>query len=128
MGESLLRWWPVALFLLNALAIWIAWSVRKTIGDFVTQKELAESLNNIAHARVREHQEAQRELHQIDNRLVHMEERTKHMPSHEDLRRVHKRMDDMNGELQAVASTVRATSHTVNLIHQHLMSAEKKGV
>ncbi len=71
--------------------------------------------------------------HDIDSRLdsqgdriTRMEEALRHAPSHEDLKRIHRRMDETAAALNALAGEFKAVQHTLHLIHEHLLNGGKR--
>jgi len=59
------------------------------------------------------------------DRLARLEQNAKHAPSHEDLKRLHKRLDAMNGELKEMRGEFSAANRTLTLIHQTLLDGGK---
>ncbi len=57
-------------------------------------------------------------------RLARVEQDIKHSPGHDDFKRVHQRLDTVNGELKELTGEFHSMRHTLNMIHQHLMSSK----
>lgn len=57
-------------------------------------------------------------------RLTRVEENIKHVPNHDDFKRVHQRLDGLNAAFHEVKGEFQSIKHTLNVIHQYLM--EKK--
>lgn len=60
------------------------------------------------------------------DRLARLEQDARHAPSHDDLKRLHKRLDDMNGELKEMRGEFYAVNRTLSMIHQHLLDGGNK--
>ena len=61
-----------------------------------------------------------------DKRLERIEERSRHMPTHEDFSRVHKRLDSQSEKIESLSGEFKGATRTLNLIHQHLLEGNKK--
>ncbi len=61
-----------------------------------------------------------------DKWLERIEERNKHMPTHEDFKRVHARLDSLSEEYRQLSGEFKGASHTLNLIHEYLLKEGKK--
>lgn len=55
------------------------------------------------------------------DRIARLEQDARHMPSHADLKSVHRRLDEVNGELKQLSGQFTAANNTLSLIHQHLL-------
>jgi len=55
------------------------------------------------------------------DRLARLEQDARHAPSHNDLKRLHQRLDEVNGELKEMRGEFSAANRTLSLIHQHLL-------
>jgi len=56
--------------------------------------------------------------------ISRLDERSKRSPTHDDLRRVHERIDSMDKTLSGIAGEFIGMRHTVNLIHDYLMQTK----
>lgn len=54
-------------------------------------------------------------------RLTRVEQDLKHSPDHNDFKRVHQRLDVLNGELKELKGEFHSMKNTLTLIHQYLM-------
>lgn len=54
-------------------------------------------------------------------RLARVEQDIKHVPDHNDFKRVHQRLDVLNGELKELKGEFHSMRSTLSLIHQYLM-------
>lgn len=59
------------------------------------------------------------EVHRIDNEL-------RHLPNHNDIGRIHARMDELNGALREMIGGMKALNNSVALINEHLLSQGNK--
>lgn len=60
------------------------------------------------------------------NWLERMEERNKHFPTHEDLKRIYDKVNAQSDQLNQLAGESKAQNETLKLIHQYLMTEGKK--
>lgn len=56
------------------------------------------------------------------DRLIRLEVHAGAAPTHDDLKRMHQRLDVINGELQKLSGSSTQVSRTLELIHEHLLS------
>ena len=59
------------------------------------------------------------------DRLTAMERDLRHAPNHDDLKRIHSRLDEVSDDLSKLMGEFKGTAHTLSLIHEHLLN--KKG-
>lgn len=64
-------------------------------------------------------------LENLSARLIALEERAKHAPTHEDFKRVHERLDKLSEEVGELCGTVKALVRQLDLVNQHLLQARK---
>jgi hypothetical protein len=60
-------------------------------------------------------------------RLAKVEETVRCGPSHEDIGRVHQRLDTVGNQLSEARGELKGIGKTVALIHQHLLNQSGKG-
>lgn len=138
MIDAVLKFWPIVLVFLQFFTMWVGWSLRK---EFVTHTDLAKAVSNAIqsanhgdtsiHGDIKALRSDHEILHDkvtegIDKRLLRVEEGIKHMPKHEDLSRIHQRMDELNSLVQKIDGTSSSTNRTVGLIQQHLLNGGKQ--
>lgn len=66
--------------------------------------------------------------HRLDSqadRLSRVEKDLEHAPSHDDLKRMHARMDEVAGALHGLQGEFKGASNTLHLIHSYLMTGGK---
>lgn len=124
-AEQFLKWWPVLLFLMNALIVWIGWSMTQAMKGFATKDSVTDAKNEIETEQRAAEARSVQLIHGIDKRVGALEERTKHMPSHDDLRRLHQRLDEINAGVNKLAGEVHGISRSVGLINQHLLDGRR---
>ena len=94
----------LALQAINLIAVvWVALSARDKVSKDALDSKLA------AHA----------------DRLTAIERDLKHAPTHDDLKRIHSRLDEVSDDLSKLMGEFKGTAHTLSLIHEHLLN--KKG-
>lgn len=67
--------------------------------------------------------------HRMDNhgdRLSRVEKDIQHAPSHEDLKRIHARMDEVSATLSSLQGEFKGANNTLHLIHTYLMTGGKQ--
>lgn len=67
--------------------------------------------------------------HRLDNhadRLSRVEKDLQHAPSHEDLKRIHARMDEIAGAVSGLQGEFKGANNTLHLIHSYLMNGGKQ--
>lgn len=123
MMEILLKYWPVLLFVLNFLGIWVGWSVRKGVATQEDLKSHAETTRK----QLDDHSgETNRMISAVQQRLTHLEARIEHGPSEDDLRRLHARLDDLNGGLAKLTGEFSGVRSTLELLHEFLLEEGKR--
>lgn len=61
-----------------------------------------------------------------DGRLARMEEHNKHVPTHEDFKRVYDKINAQSDQLNRLSGESRSQNETLKLIHQYLLSEGKR--
>jgi exonuclease VII large subunit len=67
--------------------------------------------------------------HRMDNhgdRLSRVEKDIQHAPSHDDLKRIHARMDEVSATLSSLQGEFKGANNTLHLIHTYLMTGGKQ--
>ena len=67
--------------------------------------------------------------HRLDghaDRLSRVEKDLEHAPSHEDLKRIHARMDEVSATLSSLQGEFKGANNTLHLIHTYLMTTGGK--
>lgn len=65
-------------------------------------------------------------LDEVNDRLARVEQDARHAPSHEDLKRMHVRLDTLSEELREIKGEFHGARRTLDLIHQHLLSERRR--
>ena len=118
-----IKYWPVFLFVLNFLGIWVGWSVRKGVA---TQEDLK------AHAaemreELDEHSDKTNSIIQdVQRRLTHVEASIQHGPSDDDLKRLHERLDDVSGEMKTLSGQFTGAIEQLRMLNQFLLEGGGK--
>lgn len=63
--------------------------------------------------------------HRLDghaDRLSRVEKDVQHAPSHDDLKRIHARMDEIAGAVSGLQGEFKGANNTLHLIHSYLMT------
>lgn len=94
----------LGLMLFNTvMVVWLAFQSRKNVKQDALDSRMA------SHA----------------DRLTAMERDLRHAPNHDDLKRIHSRLDEVSDDLSKLMGEFKGTAHTLSLIHEHLLN--KKG-
>lgn len=94
----------LGLMLFNTImVVWLAFQSRKNVKQDTLDSRMA------SHA----------------DRLTAMERDLRHAPNHDDLKRIHSRLDEVSDDLSKLMGEFKGTAHTLSLIHEHLLN--KKG-
>lgn len=81
------------------------------------------SRNRVTNARIGELEvDVDARLDRHGDRLTRLEVHAGAAPTHDDLKRLHQRLDIMNGELQGMRGEFAAAGRTLNLIHEYLLN------
>ena len=60
----------------------------------------------------------------LDRRMTTVEGDMRHQPSHNDLKGIYNRLDEMSKAQSRAAGELQAVAHQLNLINQHLLKVE----
>lgn len=60
------------------------------------------------------------------DRLTAIERDMKHAPSHDDLKRLHARLDEVSTGLATAVSELKSTTHILNLLHEDRLNEGRK--
>lgn len=63
-------------------------------------------------------------LSSFSDRLTAIERDQRHAPTHEDLKRIHSRLDEALTGLSSVNGKLEGTNKTLDLIHEHLLNRD----
>lgn len=105
-------WWKVAITILNG-GFWIYMYM-------VTR-------NRVTNERISTLQGAVDErLDNYADRLARIEQDARHAPTHDDLKRLHSRIDEVKDSLKRLEGEFSGANHTLQLIHEHLLNGSNK--
>ncbi len=60
------------------------------------------------------------------DRLTALETSMKHGPTHDDLKRIHARLDKVCEDFSALSGELKGKGHTLDLIHEFLLNEKRK--
>lgn len=66
------------------------------------------------------------ELNEIDDRLIRVEKDVQHMPTHEDMAKLHSRVNETAQRLTSMEGQLMQINNTVQLMHKHLLNGANK--
>ena len=105
-------WWKVGITLLNG-GLWLyLYLVNR---NRVTNERIG-NLEDKVDGRLDEH----------SVRLARLEQDGRHAPTHDDLKRIHNRIDETAKSVARIEGEFAGTNHTLQLIHEYLLNGGKK--
>jgi len=118
--EELLKYWPIAVFLLNLLTVWACWSLRQ-----LAKIEIAAAVRSLSQkdeeicGEVDEHDT---KITKLEGRVEHIEDDIAELPTKADIAR-------LEGDVREVGSAVRAVQSGVGRLEGYFLSkgVEKAG-
>lgn len=96
--------WKIFLTSMNALVLLYTWITNK-------QKVNAEEISSI-----------KKECNALDDRLIRAEEQIKSMPNHEDIEKLHARINEAAQMLTRMDGKQEEMNHTLRLMHDFMMN------
>ncbi len=129
LDDLVIKYWLPAQAVLTAVFSWVMWSFSKKFAspEYVqaaierNNKELLEHDARISE----EHEELQKLMQKHHEDMVQVQATIKHMPTHQDLATIHRRMDDMNAKLQTISGRAEESTKTLRLIHEFLLKENR---
>lgn len=64
------------------------------------------------------------EVNGLDDRVIKIEETINHLPTHDDVAKLHRRVDECAQAITKLEGTVGQMNNNVRMIHQHLLSSK----
>ncbi|MBM94872.1 MAG: hypothetical protein CMI09_03345 [Oceanospirillaceae bacterium] len=121
--SALKEYWPLIVLGTNGLVMWGVWSFRKAT---VSREDFVAFTNSINQTIKQNDDEIKDRLSAQDRRITAVESELKHMPDHDDLKRIHSRLDGFGETLSEVKGATSASINQLELIHEHLLSQKGK--
>ena len=75
--------------------------------------------------RAAQKKEVDEKLLTLNDRVTVAEQQIKDGPDHDDLGRIYNRMEKMNDELRKLVGEFKGVNHTLQLLHEHLLSRKE---
>lgn len=66
------------------------------------------------------------ELNEMDDRLIRIEKDVQHMPTHEDMAKIHSRVNETAQRLTSMEGELKQINNTMQLMHKHLLNGANK--
>lgn len=60
----------------------------------------------------------------LDRRVTQIEGNFKHMPTHDDLRRIETQLSGLNGEVSTLGERSERSNRMLEIIHEHLLDGD----
>lgn len=117
------KYWPIFLFILNFLGLWVGWSVRKGVA---TQEDLNAHAETTRLELDQHSEETNKLIRTIERRITHVEARIDHGPKDSDLIRLHERLDEVDGELKNLTGQFSGVRDLLQTLHQFLLDEGKR--
>ncbi|AWI78597.1 hypothetical protein CEW87_04005 [Parazoarcus communis] len=114
------------LSIINTVVIWAVaiytWQANR---NRVTNERIS-SLQGSLNARIESiGTDMDRRLDTHADRLSRVEKDLEHAPTHEDLKRLHARIDDLAGGIRGLEGEFKGANHTLQLIHGYLLQGKQ---
>lgn len=71
-------------------------------------------------------QHVQQRISDHDKRLERVEERSKHMPTHDDLKQLHEKVNSVSSDFSTVKGQISGIDKNVTIIQEYLMKEGKR--
>jgi len=121
--SALKEYWPLIVLGTNGLVMWGVWSFRKAT---VSREDFVTFTNSINQTIKQNDDEIKDRLSAQDRRITAVESELKHMPDHDDLKRIHGRLDGVSETLSKVEGLSSGHARQLDTIYQHLINQEKQ--
>lgn len=66
------------------------------------------------------------DINSLDRRLISVEKDLQRIPTHQDIAKVHDRINETNETVKNMQGNLKQISRTVGLIHEHLLNGGKR--
>lgn len=111
----------------NTLVIWIAAIYTYLANRNRVTTERINSLQASLQTRIEGlRSDMDHRMHNHGDRLSRVEKDIQHAPSHDDLKRIHARMDEVSATLSSLQGEFKGANNTLHLIHTYLMTGGKQ--
>lgn len=77
-----------------------------------------------ANRRAAQKKEVDEKLANLNDRVTVAEQVIENGPDHDDIKLIYQRMDEISGELKQLVGEFRGVNHTLQLLHEHLLSRQ----
>lgn len=137
--DELIKYWPVALVLLNMLVLWVQWSVNRGLvsrQDYEAGARLRDGQITdidkrmstlVTHGDLDEHSRDEKARYNtMERRIGGIERGISAAPTKSDLDRIHARLDDVVGGVKGTGGALAAIERQVSLLTQELLTRDKK--
>lgn len=109
----------------NALGFWLqfiqaAATVLVFLYVWITNRQ---KVNSAAIEKIRE--DFHNEVDEIDDRLIRVEQDVKHLPTHDDMAKLHARINETGEAIKHIAGQVNQIDRTTQMINQYLIDKGK---
>lgn len=78
-----------------------------------------------ANRRAAQKKEVDEKLAGLNDRVTVAEQNIKNGPDHDDIKSIYNRMENISGELKKLVGEFEGVNHTLQLLHQHLLSRKE---
>mgnify|MGYP001558524718 CR=1 FL=1 len=78
-----------------------------------------------ANRRAAQKKEVDEKLAGLNDRVTVAEQLIESGPDHSDIEKIYQRMDEISGELKQLMGEFRGVNHTLQLLHEHLLSRKE---
>lgn len=123
-ASALKDWWPLIILIFNGLAIWIAWSFRRST---VSPDDFKQLTSDITDAITALDKDVKRQLGEHEKRILTVEGEVKGLPKHDDLKDIHARLGGVSRQLSEVVGSTSAMANQTATIYQYLLTLNNAG-
>lgn len=65
------------------------------------------------------------ELNEIDDRLIRVEKDIEHLPTHEDMAKLHERVNEANENIKHISGQLTQIDYTMKMVNKYLLESGK---
>lgn len=110
--DDLVRWWPLALFLLNGVSFWLVWSIRTGL---VSKSELDLTRREI-----------DGRIDNVDRRVATVESELRHLPTQRDITLLTGQIGQLESRMGEALGRLEGIGRATDLMNEHLLIHRKK--
>lgn len=106
--KALTFWFQLAQALITGLVFIYLWLTNRQKANTASIEKMRDAFN--------------RDLNKLDDRMIRVEKDIEHLPTHDDMAKLHTRVNETAQRLTAVEGELKQINNTLHLMHKHLLS------